>query len=412
MNKQQGMTLLEMLVAVTISLLLMSGVLAIMSTTKKTSALQNELSRLQEDARFLMEDLSYNVRMAGYYGCSGVIQGQFTRPPSISVQNNQTVKDVDGKGISKSTPISDILTVSHFAVHGRLRLNYPNAEEVAQTSQYLGDLTESTPPDPPGCVSSVESPPIPLEAWCKGTATDINLCQQIVSEKNHINTQRCNKGEFSPKASHFVLHADSALPKAEDSIVVTDCGGADFYGVASSTEGSPPFITVTPNSTKCANRLCRNYSWPIEIFHIPKIDGKPTLEERLQVTYEVKAIDKNGDGKASDDVDGYALFRNDELFIEGVQALQIRYGIDTNTDGIVDQYVEADGTSIGSIIAVRVNILMRTANKRFDLTGATNREFTLDPNIEVFNPSADSHIEEEEGYRHRLLTMTIRVRNS
>jgi len=408
MNKQQGMTLLEMLVAVTISLLLMSGVLAIMSTTKKTSALQNELSRLQEDARFLMEDLSYNVRMAGYFGCSGVVQG-FKNPDPLFVKNNQSVKDINGKSISKSTPPSDILTVSHLAVHARLRLNYPSAEEVAKTDIYLGNLAESTPPDPPGCVSSADSPSVALEAWCKGTATEVNLCQQVIAEKNHINTQRCNKDEFSVNASHFVLHPDSVLPKAKDSVIVADCTYGDIYGVASATVGSPPFITVTPNSIDCNNRLCRNYSWPVEIFHIPKIDGKPSLEERLQVTYEVKAVDKDGDGKASGDVDGFALFRNDELFIEGVQALQIRYGIDTNSDSVIDRYVEADGTSIGSIIAVRVNILMRTVNKRFDLTGATNRDFKLDTGI-VFNPS--DNLDDEEGYRHRLLTMTIRVRNS
>lgn len=412
MKFQQGLSLIEMLVALTVSMVLMSGVLAIMSTTKKTSALQEELSRLQEDARFLMEDLSYNVRMAGYFGCSGIIRGNFNRPNSISVENNKQIRDANDKAISKSTPYSDVLTISHFAANGKLQLNYPAAQEIANTRTYLAtadcdDLTAPPPAD--GSPSPKQGEDLP--AWCQSNSvTDINLCQQVISEKNYIKTQQCAGDGFTTENLHVDLDPNGTLPTKTSVIVIADCSGADFYQVAEVRGGSQ--VVVMPLDSTCRNRLCRKYFWPIDVFHLPEIEGKSTLEERTQVTYQVKAIDKDGDGNANGAIDGFALFKDNELFIEGVQSLQVRYGIDTNSDNIVDRYVEATTTPIAPIISVRINILMRTANKRFDLTGSTNRNFKLDPDLPEFNPDDNKNLKNEEGYRHRLLTTTIRVRNS
>jgi type IV pilus assembly protein PilW len=408
MKTQKGLSLIEMLVAVTISLTLMSGVLAIMSSTKKTSALQDELSRLQEDARFLMEDLSYNVRMAGYFGCSGIVSG-FIKPEPISVQNNKPLRDTNDKIISKPTPASDILTISHLAVNGKLRLNYPSAEAVVNTKTSYGNVTceDLNVVVPEGGTAPTVGDYLPT--WCLSkSATDINLCQQVIAEKNYIKSQQCSTppSGFSTANAHIQLHAESAIPASGDMLIMTDCSGAEPYQVAS-VSGSPPIVILTSN-------LRKDYFWPVEVFHVPVIADKPSIEERLQVTYQVKAIDKDGNGSAKDAIDGFALFKNDELFIEGVESLQIRYGIDTNSDNVVDRYIEATSSPYAPIISVRINILMRTANKRFDLSGATDRNFELDPDMAngTYNPNDDKNLDNEEGYRHRLFSTTIKVRNS
>jgi len=208
MKTQKGLSLIEMLVAVTISLTIMSGVLAIMSSTKKTSALQDELSRLQEDARFLMEDLSYNIRMGGYFGCSGIVSG-FIKPASISVQNNSSLRDVNDKITSKSTPYSDVLTVSHLAVNGKLRLNYPAAEAIANTKTSYGNVTCE---DLNVIVPEGGTPPTigdPLPTWCLSkSVTDINLCQEVIAEKNYVKAQQCSTpaGGFSTSTTIIQDH--------------------------------------------------------------------------------------------------------------------------------------------------------------------------------------------------------------
>lgn len=402
MKTKRGLSLIEMLVALTISMIIMSGVLAIMSTTRKTSALQEELSRLQEDARFLMEDLSYNVRMAGYYGCSGIVSG-FTKPTNISVENNKELRDANDKIVTKSTPRSDILTVAHLAAGGKLRLDLPSAQEIVNTETSLSNLKceEITAPTEEDTPAQGDD----LPNWCKSKSVkELNLCQQVIAEKNYIKMQQCLGQAFSTANAHIQLHADSSKPQIGDSLIMTDCSGAQVYHVAN----------VSDSIVYLSYPLIKNYFWPVEVFHVPQDpnDTNATIEDRLQVTYQVKAIDKNDNGKFNDPEDGFALFKNDQFFIEGVQALQVRYGVDSNSDGVVDRYVEADPTPIGDIISVRINILMRTANKRFDLTGATDRTFELDPDIDTFNPNDDKNLENEEGYRHRLFTTTIRVRNS
>ena len=70
MNKQRGLSLVEIMVALTLSLILLAGVVQIMASSKKTYRVADAASRMQENARFAMEFLSRDVRMAGFWGCA------------------------------------------------------------------------------------------------------------------------------------------------------------------------------------------------------------------------------------------------------------------------------------------------------------------------------------------------------
>ena len=63
------MTLVELMVGVTLSLLLIGGVLQVYLSTKSTYQVSEGLSRLQESARFSMQMLARDIRMAGYMPC-------------------------------------------------------------------------------------------------------------------------------------------------------------------------------------------------------------------------------------------------------------------------------------------------------------------------------------------------------
>jgi len=65
-NKQRGLSLVELMVAITISLVLMAGVGQIFISTKTSYNLQNGLGRLQENARYALDILALNVGKAGY----------------------------------------------------------------------------------------------------------------------------------------------------------------------------------------------------------------------------------------------------------------------------------------------------------------------------------------------------------
>jgi len=69
----RGFSLTELLVAMVIGLLLLGGLVTLMVNSKKNYSQQDYSARLQENARFAMQFLTYDIRMAGYFGCSNNI---------------------------------------------------------------------------------------------------------------------------------------------------------------------------------------------------------------------------------------------------------------------------------------------------------------------------------------------------
>ena len=71
-KRQAGLSLVELMIAITLSLLLIAGVLQIFLSSKQTYATNNALSRVQESGRFAMDFLTQDIRNTGYKGqCLG-----------------------------------------------------------------------------------------------------------------------------------------------------------------------------------------------------------------------------------------------------------------------------------------------------------------------------------------------------
>ena len=68
MPRQQGFSLVELMVSMTLGLLLMGGVLQTFLASKQTYSANTALSRVQESGRFAMEFLTNDIRNAGYKG--------------------------------------------------------------------------------------------------------------------------------------------------------------------------------------------------------------------------------------------------------------------------------------------------------------------------------------------------------
>jgi len=64
---QQGLTLVEILVALMISTFLIAGVIQLFIGSKQTYRSYDALSRIQENGRFVLEAMARDIRMAGYY---------------------------------------------------------------------------------------------------------------------------------------------------------------------------------------------------------------------------------------------------------------------------------------------------------------------------------------------------------
>lgn len=85
--RQAGLTLVEILIALLLGLFIIASVISIFVFNKQTYTLNESLSRLQEDGRFVMEILGSRLRSAGYAGCYGDISAA---AGIENVLNNQT----------------------------------------------------------------------------------------------------------------------------------------------------------------------------------------------------------------------------------------------------------------------------------------------------------------------------------
>lgn len=65
-SHQRGLTLVEIMVALVISLFLLAGLLQLFISTRQSSRIQENLSRVQENGRFAIEYVGRVIRLAGY----------------------------------------------------------------------------------------------------------------------------------------------------------------------------------------------------------------------------------------------------------------------------------------------------------------------------------------------------------
>lgn len=78
-RQQRGLTMVEMMVAITIGLILTAGIIRIFVNSKQTYRIEEALSRVQESGRLGLGFMANDIRMAGYWGC---------QPSPSNVQNN------------------------------------------------------------------------------------------------------------------------------------------------------------------------------------------------------------------------------------------------------------------------------------------------------------------------------------
>lgn len=111
--RQRGIGLVEMMIAITLSLIIGAAVLQIFISQKNTYTTQDEMARLQEKARFVFDRIGKDIRMAGYWGCDH----------QVIPQNDSSSADYDDPASKAVRMISGNLTISYVDVNRPLPLN-------------------------------------------------------------------------------------------------------------------------------------------------------------------------------------------------------------------------------------------------------------------------------------------------
>lgn len=100
LRPQRGFSLVELMVALTLSLILLGGVIAIFTSSRATYETTDRLSRIQESGRFALDSMVRDLRSTGFIGCaqSAPFTNALRTPTSVLWNFAVPVQGHDGQG--------------------------------------------------------------------------------------------------------------------------------------------------------------------------------------------------------------------------------------------------------------------------------------------------------------------------
>ncbi|WP_252176448.1 PilW family protein [Endozoicomonas sp. 4G] len=341
--RQAGLSLVEMMVATLLGLVLIAGIGQLFLSANRTYMLQDELSRIQENARFAIDLIARDIRMAGSTGC----------PPGADLAN-------------AVFPNKDDRTwMAHFD-KGILGIPLANHSSVDRNA-----ISES-------------------------------IVIHRVDQERGLSVTRHDTGTASMTLS--ALHGFD--PGDLLAAVRSDCQGISVFRAGTNTIGSTVSheSAASGNLYNCTNRLGGAYDcatsavnarveshagsqlFPLSsvVYYLRNSNGVPNLYRRF----------------AGETVSG--AINSAEALIEGVEGLSLRYGYDSDADGIANQYRTASDIGLFSldwrnVTSVRMELLVRSFQEVTDI-----------PQSYFF---AGSRITPTDHFLRRSFVITMELRN-
>lgn len=353
------MTLVELMVALVLGLFLVGGIVQVFIGNRVTFAFTDGLSRMQEGARFSLDHISYNARMAGYRGCLS----------DVAVFNN----------LAAPSPFRDDL------VNGIQGYN-ANGTGVGQTF-----TAGAMYPAPSSTVSSW-TPALPTQLNNRVLpGSDVLIVRGIAGAAHSLVAPFTNASQLFIAGPHDFVNGEV--------LVVTDCQKASIFQLTSSTSVGFGVNLVHSNSGSFSpGNAAAN--WPSEqeyglgaevarmqtyAFYIGRgANNRPSL---FQLRLQSLTATSSG-------------FAPEEL-VSDIDTMQVRYGSDTDLDGDADTWTTADAVGDWTrVLSLEVTLLARSGD-----------EYGSETDTVVYNVGG-TQFDPVDDRRHRqIFSTTVGLRN-
>lgn len=303
-RRERGFSLVEVMVAVTLSLIVLAGVLAVMYSSKVTYAENERVGRLQENGRAAIELMMRDLRGAGFPGCAQPIEGLFelnnllANPTAVPWNFEESAFGYEG-GASAWTPALDAAIFPAAT---------PNNDVLVVRTIPVGapSMRVTAAVNPAGGTFNVDKSA--GETLAIGTPAIISDCGN--ASVFVVNNFVAGGGDLTAA----ITIDNSAGPPGTPSNATTNLGAAYMAGARVAPVRSIGYY-IAPNPAGTGNSL-----WRVESNNAP------------------------------------------QEMVPGVEALQLQYGVDTDADMTVNAYVNADAVADWSeVISVSVALLARSA---------------------------------------------------
>lgn len=315
-RKQQGLSLVELMIALVLGLVLSAGVFQVFTNSSQTYQLSDSLSNMQENLRFAIGRLQYETRMAGYKGC--LIGEPF-----------DNLNEADAEYLN-------------YAYDRRPVAGW----EAAGTD--LGEAYTNTDFDPLNTsltVDGVAHSPIAGNVILPGS--DV----LVVNNASIANVTL--SGNPSSNANTIGTDGNSGIPAGKILLAVTsDCTAGDLFQKTNAA--------TSASLTKGSGQEPGNKT-PVTGGFNATYDDSATIYEFTSTAFFISRRDATSPPSLyMRRLDAGDPFGNVEL-VEGVENMQVLYGI-TNAGGdTVVNYVSADNVgNWANVASVRIALLLRS----------------------------------------------------
>ena len=334
--------MIEILVALAIGSFLILGATGLFISNKRVYDEQDAMGRLQENARFAINILTNDLRMAGYVGCSD-------DPALVS---NMLPGSADDDNLS-------------------------NFDNIIEGSENSGVWLPTGSADPVGLSDAITLrylDPIPFdEVAVNGTMP------------NGATTTNIPLACGTACTNQFL---------AQEAVAISDCASTDVFLVSAVNANSLAHTTTAFSKGYDAGAQISRFI--ANRYYIAMGTNGPSL---FRHTYSQDKEDLDAD------TDTMEFLIQDQELIEGVENMQILYGVDNNDDLLADSFETATNVDAAggwdNVVSVKIALLLRTVNEDTSYEVDTRTYQLLDVN---YDPVDDQR-------RRRVYNATVQIRN-
>ena len=347
-----GFSLVEIMVAILVSLFLLAGVLQLYLGNQQTSRLGTGIGEVQQAGQFALDEITGNLRMAGFQGCADS-------------------RRIAGNVIARNAPTTTLATsaVVGFAV--------------ASNGNWTGSRI------PLNWSGSVPQPSLDVVQAQGGSRTVVDLASPMGSASANI---ALTANPDNLVAGEMAIIADCA---AADLFRITSVTGGNTLTYSSATDNSPVQMTKPYTNTAGQNaaQVMRFNSW----VYFVRDTGRDAADG--SAIFALYRLDTSRQNQTAQEL------------VEGIERLRVLYGERGGTGANTMRYRSAENVADWSQVAA-VKVALLAASREPVLDAADPATYTLLDQTVARAGTAGATITYPDDRRlRRVFTATVNVRN-
>lgn len=349
-SRQKGLSLVELMIALTIGMFMILGVLYIYSSSRSSYLANDAGARVQEDGRFALERLTREIRMAGYMGCANALD-----------LNPRIIADPDGDG-----NVAEHVT---WAAGEAIKV-FNNADN-AGGDQWVNPTTIT-----------------------RVAGTDVIVLKGMGTCSTPLT------GNMGTDNANIQIGTNTCGWAAGDILIISDCTSADVFAANNVSTGS---VTIAHSNSVNTDTIDNTRSSKLS-----KPYGTDAIVGRFQQTTFFIGIDTTitPSQPALYEI-GYngVAYGTAQPVAGNVYNLQVTLNLDTDSDGDVDsvKITPSNLTDWRQVVSVNVDYSVRSEDGN---VGTVSQTYTYNDNNPAANNVTDRRIRRDfgtvVGIRNRL----------